>query len=155
MAVYDKNKIADVAYAVSYLATIVQNAHGYIMLQEGKNGGENKASVTVIFGDDSRFIANGVTRLEAQVDFERMGIPTDIAAFLAEIPFTGEDTCRELLYRFSPEQMSEAEWAEDAYVMLRNGAKDTKYGYDIGGGLSFSVEVARKGAGTIISFSIK
>lgn len=155
MAVFDKNKIADVAYAVSYLATIVQNAHGYIMLQEGKNGGENRASVTLIFGDDSRFVVNGVTRLEAQVDFERMGIPTDIAAFLAEIPFTGEDTCRELLYRFSPEEMSEAEWAEDAYIKLREGAKATKYGYDIGGGLAFSVEVARKGAGTIISFSIR
>ena len=39
---FDKNNIGDVAYAVSYLATIVQNAHGYIMLQEGKNGGENE-----------------------------------------------------------------------------------------------------------------
>ncbi len=155
MAVFDKNKIGDVAYAVSYLATIVQNAHGYIMLQEGKNGGENKASVTVIFGDDTRFIASGVTRLEVSVDFERIGIPKDIAAFLGEIPFTGEDTCRELLYRFSPAEMNESDWAEDAYVMLRKGAKDTKYGYDIGGGISFSVEIARKGAGTIISFSIK
>ena len=155
MAAFDINKIGDIAYAVSYLATIVQNAHGYIMLQEGKNGGENKASVTVIFGDDSRFIANGVTRLEVAIDFERMGIPADIAAFLGEIPFTGEDTCRELLYRFSPAELDESECAEDAYIMLRKGAKDTKYGYDIGGGLSFSVEVARKGAGTIISFSIK
>ena len=152
---FDKNNIGDIAYAVSYLATIVQNAHGYIMLQEGKNGADNKASVTVIFGDDSRFIANGVTRLEVAIDFERMGIPADVAAFLGEIPFTGEDTCSELVYRFSPDNMNEADWAEDAYIMLRKGAKDTKYGYDIGAGISFSVEIARKGAGTIISFSIK
>ncbi|MBQ8831448.1 MAG: hypothetical protein IJ017_07595 [Oscillospiraceae bacterium] len=152
---FNKNNIGDVAYAVSYLATIVQNAHGYIMLQEGKNGGENRASVTLIFGDDSRFVANGVTRLEVAIDFERIGIPADIAAFLGEIPFTGEDTCRELLYRFQPEEMNEADWADEAYVKLRRGANDTKYGYDIGGGISFSVEVARKGAGTIISFSIK
>ena len=152
---FDKNNIGDIAYAVSYLAAIVQNAHGYIMLQEGKNGADNKASVTVIFGDDSRFIANGVTRLEVAIDFERMGIPADVAAFLGEIPFTGEDTCSELVYRFSPDNMNEADWAEDAYIMLRKGAKDTKYGYDIGAGISFSVEIARKGAGTIISFSIK
>ena len=152
---FDKNNIGDVAYAVSYLATIVQNAHGYIMLQEGKNGGENRASVTLIFGDDSRFVMNGVTRLEVAIDFERMGIPADIAAFLGEIPFTGEDTCRELLYRFNPEKLDEEEWAEEAYIKLRKGAKDTKYGYDIGGGIAFSVEIARKGAGTIISFSIR
>ena len=152
---FDKNNIGDIAYAVSYLATIVQNAHGYIMLQEGKNGGENRASVTLIFGDDSRFVANGVTRLEVAIDFERMGIPKDIAEFLGEIPFTGEDTCRELLYRFNPEVLNEEEWAEAAYIQLRKGAKDTKYGYDIGGGIAFSVEIARKGAGTIISFSIR
>ena len=152
---FDKNNIGDVAYAVSYLATIVQNAHGYIMLQEGKNGGENRASVTLIFGDDSRFVMNGVTRLEVAIDFERMGIPADIAAFLGEIPFTGEDTCRELLYRFNPAELDEEEWAEEAYIKLRKGAKDTKYGYDIGGGIAFSVEIARKGAGTIISFSIR
>jgi len=152
---FDKNNIGDIAYAVSYLATIVQNAHGYIMLQEGKNGGENRASVTLIFGDDSRFVANGVTRLEVPIDFERMGIPADIATFLGEIPFTGEDTCRELLYRFQPAEMNEDEWAEEAYIKLRKGAKDTKYGYDVGAGISFSVEIARKGAGTIISFSIR
>ena len=155
MATFDKNKIGDIAYAVSYLATIAQNAHGYIMLREGKDGEENKASVTIIFGDDTRFIANGVTRLEVAIDFERIGIPKDIAKFLGEIPFTGEDTCSELVYKFAPAEMDESEWAEDAYIMLRKGAKDTKYGYDIGAGLSFSVEIARKGAGTIISFSIK
>ena len=150
-----KNNIGDVAYAVSYLATVVQNSHGYIILQEGKNGGENKVSVSLVFDDDSKFKLSGVETLDTADTFEKLGIPGDIAAFLAEIPFTGEDKCREMLYRFSPAEMNEADWADEAYVRLRRGANDTKFGYDIGTGLEFTVEVARKVIGTIVSFSIR
>lgn len=155
MAVFVKNNIADIAYAISYLATVTQNAHGYIMLRQGKNGGENMVSVALVFDDDMRFNQTGVETLSKADDFKKLGVPDDIAAFLADIPFTGEDKRREILYKFSPEEMNESDWTDAAYINLRHGANDTKYGYDIGAGLSFTVEVARKIVGTVISFSIR
>ena len=124
---FDKDSIEDVCYALSWLVAEAGDSWVHAVLQDEnpQKGWPEVMQVSATI-DNWRLEKLGITTINAAVSYQKMGLPADVAQFLASIPFEQQNGST-ITYTFSRTPGNPSAYTNDVMAAMRKGSSRSRF----------------------------
>ena len=124
---FDKDSIEDVCYALSWLVAEAGESWVHAILQDEnpQKGWPEVMSVSATV-DNWQLEKHGITTINTPVSYQKLGLPADVAQFLASIPFEQKNG-NVISYTFSSVPGKPSAYTNDVMAAMRKGSSRSRF----------------------------
>lgn len=123
---FDKDSIEDVCYALSWLVAEAGDSWVHAVLQDEnpQKGWPEVMSVSATI-DNWQLEKHGITTMNTAASYQKLGLPADVAQFLASIPFEQKNGS-DISYTFSHVPGNPSAYTNDVMAAMRKGSSRSR-----------------------------